>query len=198
MEEAPLRDRDVPDDPLLLFERWYGEARASESGADVVALATASAEARPSVRMVELQEVDGGAFVVYTGRASRKGRELEENPRAALCFYWRSTGHQVRVEGPVSPAPLDEEEREAAAVAAGEGAPRQDEPVADRADLEARVEGVRRRYGEHAASLPADWGGYRLVPDAYEFWQYRDDRLHDRFRYRLRDAGGWEVERLFP
>jgi pyridoxamine 5'-phosphate oxidase len=102
------------------------------------------------------------------------------------------------VEGTVARAPLDEEEREAAAGAAAAGAPRQDEPVADRAELEARVEQVRRRYGDASAWLPSDWGGYRLVPDAYEFWQYREDRLHDRFRYRLRADGGWEVERLFP
>src|SRR4051812_38046540 len=107
MEDRPLRDREVPDDPLVLFERWYEEAQESQSGADVVALATASARGRPSVRMVELQQLAGGAFVVYTGYASRKGRELEENPAAALCFYWRSTGHQVRIEGSVVRAPLD-------------------------------------------------------------------------------------------
>ncbi len=159
-----------------------------------MALATASADGRPSVRTVELQDFDERGFVFYTGTESRKGRELAENPRAAIVFYWNGSRHQVRIEGRVEPAPLDAAEAESAARASADA--RQDEPVADRADLESRVAAARARYGD-PPPLPSDWGAYRLVPDAYEFWEYREDQLHDRFRYRLA-SGSWEVERLFP
>lgn len=189
-------DEAMPADPLLLFAAWYSVACEQEDAPELVALATASSAARPSVRTVELQGFDACGFVFYTGSASRKGRELAENPYAALCFYWRSAGHQVRVEGRVAPAPLDGEEAELAARAAS--SPRQGEPIRDRGELEARIDAVRARYGDETPPLPSDWGAYRLVPDAYEFWQSRADRLHDRFRYRASTADGWEVERLFP
>jgi pyridoxamine 5'-phosphate oxidase len=193
----PLTEQDVTSDPLELFRDWYERASAAEDAPAVMALATASPAGRPSVRMVGLERFDRSGFVFYTGCESRKGRELAENPQAALCFYWHATGHQVRVEGAVERAPLDRAEAERAERAAESTDARQDEPVADLRDLEARVAELRARYGAGAAPLPEDWGGYRLVPDAYEFWQYRDDKLHDRFRYRA-EHGSWVVERLFP
>jgi pyridoxamine 5'-phosphate oxidase len=169
-------------DPARLFADWYERARAEDPSANVMALATAAG--RPSVRMVELQALDERGFVFYSGYASRKGGELAENPWGALCFYWHPSRRQVRVEGAVARTALDPEEAEAAAHAAAVGK-RQGEPIAGREELEG------------APALPSDWGGYLLVPDAYEFWEYREDRLHDRLRYRL-EAGGWTVERLFP
>jgi pyridoxamine 5'-phosphate oxidase len=183
------------DDPLRLFADWYELAARDESSPELTAVATASAEGRPSVRMVELQRFDVRGFVFYTGTESRKGRELAANPFAALVFYWHASRHQVRVEGRVEPAPLDADEAETAARASADA--RQGEPVADRDELEARVAEARARYGD-PPPLPSDWGAFRLVPDAYEFWEYRDDKLHDRFRYRLAADGSWEVERLFP
>jgi pyridoxamine 5'-phosphate oxidase len=182
------------DDPLRRFAAWYELARRDEASPELTALATAAPDGRPSVRMVELQDFGERGFVFYTGTESRKGRELTENPYAALCFYWDGSRHQVRVEGRVTPTQLDPSEAESAARASADA--RQDEPVADREDLESRVAEARARYGD-PPPLPADWGAFRLVPDAYEFWEYREDRLHDRFRYRLA-SGSWEVERLFP
>jgi pyridoxamine 5'-phosphate oxidase len=194
----PLEENDVPEDPLRLFRDWYEQAQAEEANASFTALATADEASRPSVRMLQLEGVDRRGFLFYTGRESRKGRELAANPRAAMCFYWHACGHQVRVEGAVVRAPLDEDEAEAAAKVQDASTARQDEPVADRRELEARVGELRSRYGAHTPPLPEDWGAYRLVPDAYEFWQYREDQLHDRFRYRRAAEGTWEVERLFP
>jgi pyridoxamine 5'-phosphate oxidase len=194
----PLREQDVREDPLELFRDWYERARADEEKASLMSLATASADGRPSLRMVQLEGVDRNGFVFYTGYESRKGRELEENPQAALCFYWHGSGHQVRVEGSVERASLDADEAAAAARAAASTDARQSESVEGQADLEARVAELRARYGAGAPPLPEDWGAYRLVPDAYEFWQYREDKLHDRFRYRLEAEGSWEIERLFP
>jgi pyridoxamine 5'-phosphate oxidase len=179
-------------DPFDLFAKWYTRARAEDERPQDMALATSSGD-RPSVRTVELVRYDERGFVFYTGAQSRKGRDLAANPYAALCFYWRATNRQVRVEGPVEPARLDEEEARLAEVAAA----RQDEPVADRRDLESRVAALRARFGDDAPPVPSDWTAFRVVPDAYEFWEYRADRLHDRFRF-TRDAAGWQVERLFP
>jgi pyridoxamine 5'-phosphate oxidase len=194
----PLDESDLPAEPLRLFRDWYEQARAEEANSSVAALATADRLSRPSVRMVQLEGVDLRGFLFYTGHESRKGRELAANPRAAMCFYWPAGGHQVRVEGGVVRAPLDDDEAEFAAGARNSATPRQDEPVAGREELEARVAELRARYGAGAPPLPEDWGGYRLVPEAYEFWQYREDKLHDRFRYRRRGDGPWEIERLFP
>ena len=178
----------MTDDPLARFRAWH-----AERDHDFMALATASPAGRPSVRMVGLERFDAAGFVFYTGVESRKGRELAANPQAALCFFWPDAGRQVRVEGPVERAQLDPEQ---AALAEASDAT-QDEPVRSRAEAEARVAALRAQYGEDADPVPADWGAYRLVPDAYEFWEYREDKLHDRFRYR-RDGDGWAVDRLFP
>ena len=179
-------------DPLRLFSEWYEVAKAEERRAEDMALATSSGD-RPSVRTVELVCHDERGFVFYTGAASRKGRDLAANPRAALCFYWPATKRQVRIEGRVEPTMLDQKE---ARISETAGTP-QSEPVADRGDLERRVAQLRQRFGDDAPPIPSDWAAFRVVPEAYEFWEYHEDKLHDRFRFRLESAG-WKVERLFP
>ncbi len=162
------------------------------------ALATASADGAPSVRLVLVKGFDERGFVFYTGYGSRKGRELAENPRAALLLYWDTLGRQVRIEGTVERVSAAESDayfatrplpsRLSAIVS------RQSEPIGSREELEQRVAALADQTDP---PRPKEWGGYRLVPSTYEFWQHRDDRLHDRFRYTPAD-GGWTIERLAP
>ncbi len=160
-------------------------------------MATASAEGRPSVRMVLLKASDERGLVFYTHYTSRKGRELETNPHAALLFHWHPLGRQVRIEGAVEHVSSEEADAyfETRPVGARIGAnvSRQSEVLGDRAELERRV----AELAGTEPGRPETWGGYRLVPEAWEFWQHRDDRLHDRFRYVRRD-GAWLSERLYP
>jgi pyridoxamine 5'-phosphate oxidase len=197
-----LLEGDVDRDPLVQFGRWFGEAeRAAIRAPGAMALATASAEGIPSARMVLLKGFDEQGFVFYTGYVSRKADELAANPWAALLFDWDALGRQVRIEGRVEPVARDESEayfhsrpRPSQLAAA---ASRQSAVLAGREELEARVAELEREYEGRDVPLPEHWGGYRLVPASYEFWQHREDRLHDRLRYRLTD-GGWRIERLSP
>ena len=188
-------NNDYSADPLEQFHAWY-----REGGNDRVALATATAEGAPSARMVLLKASDERGFVVATSYESRKGRELTENPRAALLFYWPELGRQVRVEGRVER--IDQAESDAIFAARPRGAQlaahasRQSERLASRADLEERFAAADERYPD-AVPRPPSWGGYRLVPERYEFWVHDDDRLHDRLLYE-RAGDGWEIERLSP
>jgi pyridoxamine 5'-phosphate oxidase len=188
-------------DPLALFTRWYTQARASEERADLMALATTdSSSRRPSVRMVELQGFNARGFLFYSGRSSRKALELTRNPQASLCFYWHDSGHQVRIEGAVILAALDASEALEASHTRTTGPTptmNQGEPITDDRELARRIDRLHARYGDDASPLPSDWGGYYVVPDAYEFWQFRDDHLHDRYRYTLAETG-WKIERRFP
>ena len=192
-----LHRSDLDADPLRQFERWYAEAAAAQDWPERTALATAGASGAPSLRMVLLKSFDARGLVFYSHTTSRKGRELAENPRAALLLYWSSLGRQVRVEGGVETVSADEADAYFAsrpyAARVGAVASRQSEVLASRAELDARVAELAGTEVER----PATWGGFRVVPDAWEFWQHRDDRLHDRFRYR-RGSGGWVVERLYP
>lgn len=173
-------------DPLELFREWV-------EGPEM-AIATATPDGRPSVRMVLLKSADERGFTFFTGYTSRKGRELEANPRAALLFH--RPGIQVRVEGPVERVPAEESDAYWATRPAGSrrsaAASRQSEPIGARAELEAAV---AAQPGE--PERPERWGGFRLVPDTYEFWRHRDDRLHERQLYQARD-GRWEVILLQP
>jgi pyridoxamine 5'-phosphate oxidase len=197
-----LDQSDLAPDPLDQFRRWYEEARA-ESGyeADAVTVASATPDGRPSARMVLLKGFDERGLVFFTNYGSRKAAELEANPRAALLFHWAGPGRQVRVEGPVERTTRSETE------AYAHSRPRQSQlsalaspqsrPVPDREWLEQRVAELASEHPEEELPVSAEWGGYRVTPDAWEFWQHRDNRLHDRFRYLPQD-GGWRIERLGP
>jgi pyridoxamine 5'-phosphate oxidase len=197
-----MDELDLDLDPLRQFDRWFAEAReAGLAAREAMTLATATPDGRPSARMVLLKAADERGFGFHTNYESRKGTELAANPRAALLFWWQPLGRQVRVEGVVARVPSAESEayfrtRPLASRIAAWASP-QSRPLPGRDELD-------RLYAEAAARLPAEdvplpphWGGLRLVPDAYEFWQHGDDRMHDRVRYE-RDGAGWRRERLAP
>ena len=198
--ERPLDEAEVEPDPLRQFARWFEEAgEAGIRAPEAMAAATATRDGRPSVRMVLLKGFDERGFVFFTGYESRKGQELAENPRAALLFYWDPRGRQVRIEGPVERA--DEAQSEAYFRSRPRGAQisasvsPQSRVVESRAVLEERAAELEARGGE--VPRPPPWGGLRVEPETYEFWQHRANRLHDRLRYRRVD-GRWIVERLAP
>jgi pyridoxamine 5'-phosphate oxidase len=166
-----------------------------------MALATASAVGAPSVRMVLLKGIEDGEFVFYTGYVSRKAGELAANPNGALLFYWDPPGRQVRVEGSVRRVSAEDSDAYFATRPRGAqlaaAASRQSAVLSSRAELDARVAELEQRYAGEEVPRPDHWGGYRLAPELYELWQHREDRAHDRLRYR-RDAGNWILERLSP
>jgi pyridoxamine 5'-phosphate oxidase len=193
----------VDPNPIRQFQKWLAEVRAagiSEQDAISMALGTATKDGRPSTRIVLLKSVDDHGFVFYTNYQSRKGRELAANPQASLLFYWPQVWWQVRVEGTVEKVSDKESENyfqsRPLGSKLGAWASNQSEVVATRETLEERFAEIERRFGEDVPR-PEHWGGYRLKPDAFEFWQGRDNRLHDRLRYSLQD-GVWVIERLGP
>ena len=201
--DRPLGEDDLDPDPLVLFRRWFDAATAAGTlEPEAVALATATPDGRPSARMVLAKGVDERGFAFYTNYGSRKGEELEANPRAALLFHWPALGRQVRVEGPVERLPREESERYARnrsrdSQVSALASP-QSRPVPSREWLEDRVAELAREHEGRELPVRDDWGGYRLMPDAWEFWQHRPNRLHDRFRYLPDPGGGWRIERLGP
>jgi pyridoxamine 5'-phosphate oxidase len=188
-------------DPLKQFAAWFDEAGAAGVRMpEAMTLATATAAGRPSARMVLLKAADERGFAFYTNLESRKARELGENPHAALLFHWQPLGRQVRVEGAVERVPADEAEayfrtRPLGSRIAAWASP-QSRPLGGRDELERLVAAAAKAHGAEPP-LPPHWGGYRLVPEALEFWQHGDDRLHDRVRYE-RAGGGWTRVRLAP
>jgi pyridoxamine 5'-phosphate oxidase len=200
---VPLLESDLDPDPVAQLQAWLREAEgAGVALPEAMALATASAAGDPSARMVLLKGCDERGLVFHTNYESRKARDLTENPRAAALLYWTEIGRQARIEGRVARVAEAESEayfrtRPVGAQLGAWASWRQSEVIAGRDVLEERVEVYRAEYAGGEVPLPPFWGGYRLAPDLFEFWQHRDDRLHDRFRYRRVD-GGWVIERLAP
>jgi pyridoxamine 5'-phosphate oxidase len=192
----------MTENPLERFREWFREAeQAGVEAPEAMALATADAEGAPSARMVLLKGADDDGFVFYTGYVSRKAEELEQNPPAALVFYWRPLGKQVRVEGRIERVPESESAEYFATRPRGSQlaawASQQSQPLASREELERRYAKLEREYEGREIPLPPHWGGYRLRPEAIEFWEHRENRLHDRIRY-TRAREGWRRELLAP
>jgi pyridoxamine 5'-phosphate oxidase len=197
-----LRRADLASDPLEQFRSWFAEAADALDVPEATALATATPDGAPSVRMVLLKGFDERGLVFYSHRTSRKGRELDANPQAALLFHWSPLGRQVRVEGRVEPVPDEESDAYFATrprdAQLGALVSRQSEPLGSRSELDERLAALERELGEGPVARPPTWGGFRLVPAAWEFWQHRASRLHDRFRYEREPSSEWRIERLFP
>jgi pyridoxamine 5'-phosphate oxidase len=199
----PLRERDVDPDPVRQFSVWFSEAASSGVRLpEAAALATATPEGDPSVRMVLVKEMEARGFAFYSNFHSRKGRELAANPRAALLFYWDPLGRQVRIEGEVER--VGEEESSSYVRTRPRGsqisalASPQSQSIPGREWLEERVAELAAAYDGAEVPLPEDWGGFRLLPESFEFWQHREDRLHDRLLYTRAGDAGWRLERLAP
>ena len=189
-------------DPLVWARESFERAARLESfDASRAALATASAQAVPSVRFVLVKQIDDRGFVFFTNHESDKARELRDNPRAALAFHWAALGEQLRVQGSV--VRIDDSESDAYFASRPRGsqlgawASAQSRPITSRDELEASLAEMTERFESHTVPRPAHWGGYRLVPDSIEFWHDRRDRLHDRFRF-TRSPDGWACVRLQP
>ena len=196
-----MDEHDLDPDPLVQLGMWLEEAHGIVPEPRAMTLATSSLRGKPSARMVLLRGLDERGLTFFTNRTSRKGRELEQNPQAALVLYWWELGRQVRVEGRVEETSLEDSSaywasRPRASRLAAWTSP-QSQPLAGRAELDARYAEATARFGDGDVPLPGFWGGYRVVPDTIEFWAHRDDRLHDRVRY-VRATGKWSRERLAP
>ena len=199
----PLREADVDPDPVAQFAVWFEQAAdAGVPAPEAAAVATAGADGAPSVRMVLVKRADASGFVFYTNYDSRKGQELAVNPLAALLFYWSPLNRQVRIEGPAQRLPVQETATYIRSRARGSQlsalASPQSRPIESRAVLEQRVAELADRYAGVELPMPESWGGFRLVPETFEFWQQRDDRLHDRLRYSRTAGSDWRLERLAP
>jgi pyridoxamine 5'-phosphate oxidase len=198
-----LSESDLDPDPFVQFGKWLDAAL--DAGIELpnaMTLATAGPNALPSARMVLLKGFDERGFVFYTNYESRKGRQLDSNPNAALVFYWSSLERQVGITGGVLKVDRAEAEEyfnsRPLGSRLGAWASRQSEVISGRDELEGRLAELEERFADGAVPLPAHWGGYRLVPTAIEFWQSRPNRLHDRFRYSREMGSDWVIERLSP
>ena len=197
----PLDESTVDADPLVQFGRWFEDAAAVMAMPEAMAVASADPAGHPSVRMVLLKSFGPDGFAFYTNYESRKGRELADNPFAALLFHWEPLGRQVRIEGRVERTGDNDSDAYFATRARGSQlgaqASRQSSPIEGRRSLEAEVASLDARFAGVEVPRPSWWGGFRLAPHSYEFWQHREDRLHDRLLY-ARSDGGWNITRLQP
>ncbi len=197
-----LTEAEAGTDPIALFDRWFREAR--EAGLylpESMSLATATADGRPSVRLVLLKGFDERGFVTYTNYESRKGIEIAENPQAALAVHWPILQRQVRINGPVEKTSEEESTRyfdsRPRGSRVGAWASDQSSVLSSREELEDRFREFQERFSGAEVPLPPFWGGYRVIPETIEFWQGRANRLHDRLRF-TRSGEGWTIDRLYP
>lgn len=198
-----LGENEVAADPFAQFQTWFATALTAQlPEPNAMTLATATPDGRPSARIVLLKGFDTDGFVFYSNYLSRKGRELDANPFAALVFYWPELERQVRIEGPVERLSAHESDvyfqsrplgSRLGAIASAQSA-----VIPDRAAVEHRLAELEAEYSDSEPPRPDHWGGYRVRPDTLEFWQGRPNRLHDRLRYRLSGDGSWIIERLSP
>jgi pyridoxamine 5'-phosphate oxidase len=198
----PLLEDEAGEDPLALFGRWFGQVREMEVDPTAMALATATRGGRPSLRVVLLKGFDARGFVFYTNYDSRKARELMDNNQASLLFYWPSHDRQVRIDGTVGKVSSEESnayfrsrplENRISVYASKQSA-----PIESRQTLDDLYEAAAARFADGSVPRPDWWGGFRLVPDTFEFWQGRTQRLHDRLRYTKQGDGAWVRDRLAP
>lgn len=200
---AGLTEKELARDPFRQFEKWFQEAEAAKiPEPNAMVLATTTRDGRPSARTILLKGLDGRGFVFYSNYESRKGRELESNPRATLVFPWLAIERQVTVEGPVVKVAREESE------AYFHSRPRQSQLsawvsqqssiISGRTTLEESMSALEKKYAGQEVPLPPHWGGWRLAPETVEFWQGRRSRLHDRLRFRREKDGAWSIERLAP
>jgi pyridoxamine 5'-phosphate oxidase len=198
----PLDETHSEADPFKQFSVWFDQIRELEPYSTAMSLATATADGRPAVRTVLLKAVDATGFVFFTNYGSRKAREMAATRRASLLFFWQSVIRQVRINGAVEQVSVEESDAYFASRPLDSQlsvyASRQSEVLESRAMLEARYETARRTYADGKVPRPDWWGGYRVVPDEFEFWQGRESRLHDRLQYRKQSSGVWIRERLAP
>ena len=198
-----LRRRDLDPDPIKQFSNWFTAAiEAQIRDVNAMNLATAGGDAKPSLRVVLLKGFDQDGFVFFTNYESEKGKELEANPYAALGFYWIELDRQIRISGPVEKTSREESERyfhsRPIGSQLGAWASRQSRVIDARRVLDARMAEMTERYAEKPIPLPPHWGGFRVRPERFEFWQGRPNRLHDRFRYSRKADGKWTIDRLAP
>jgi pyridoxamine 5'-phosphate oxidase len=202
-EDTPLREEEVDPDPFGQFERWFEEAVAvGASQPEAAAVATATPDGAPSVRMVLVKLTGPDGFVFFSNYESRKGRELAANPRAALMFHWEPLGRVVRIEGPVQRTTRQESVAYARTRSRGSQlsalASPQSRPISSREWLEERAGELAGRHRRGTEPVSESWGGFRITPERFEFWQHRTSRMHDRLVYTPDAGGGWRIERLGP
>lgn len=201
--DSPLREEDIDPNPVRQFERWFEDARSAGAfQPEAAAVATATPDGVPSVRMVLVKQTGPDGFVFFSNYESRKGRELAANPRAALMFHWEVLGRVVRLEGPVERVSREVSAAYARSRARGSQlsalASPQSRSIPSRAWLEQQVDELAERFADRDVPLGDAWGGYRLTPERFEFWQHRVNRRHDRLVYTPAAGGEWKVERLAP
>lgn len=202
-ESHGLRRAELNPDPIKQFAEWFSAAVAAEiRDPNAMSVATATADGKPSLRIVLLKGFDDRGFVFFTNYASEKGQQLEENPRAALALWWVQLARQIRIDGTVEKTSRRESEEyfhsRPAGSQLGAWTSKQSEVIDARRVLEARLLEMTERFAGATIPLPAHWGGYRVHPEKIEFWQGRPNRLHDRFRYTRQPDGTWLIERLAP